>query len=175
MSPVHVALVRSTRSATAEDETPGVPVDIPSVDALEAALEGCKHDAVPNWGKMNAPDMLHHVADFGDLYFGRIKPGAMTSWVSRLIGPFFLRSLTTKDPLGGTPRNLPTLAAIKSAKGHLRDWESGLSRVRSMLHEIANLEGETRMHPMYGTMHTSDFKALILHHTAHHFHQFGLV
>lgn len=150
-------------------------VDIPSADALVNALAGCKHNTVPQWGKMSAPAMLHHVADFGDLYFGRIQADAFTRWVSRLLGSFFLRSLTTKDPLGETPRNLPTLAAIKSTDGEAFDWEEGLKRVRTMLHEIEKLAGETQLHPMYGVMHTADFKALILHHTAHHFHQFGLI
>lgn len=150
-------------------------VDIPSAEALEAALEGCPRHSVPQWGKMSAPAMLHHVADFGDLYFGRIQADAFTRFFSRLLGPFFLRSLTTKDPLGETPRNLPTLAPIKSADGEAFDWEEGLERVRSLLREIEALEGETQWHPMYGSMHTADFKALILHHTAHHFHQFGLV
>lgn len=150
-------------------------VDIPSAQALENALAGCEHDTLPQWGKMSAPAMLHHVADFGDLYFGRIEADAFTRWVSRLFGAFFLRSLTTKDPLGGTPRNLPTLAAIKSADGESSDWEAGRTRVRSMLQEIEKLEGTTQLHPMYGAMHTEDFRALILHHTAHHFHQFGLV
>lgn len=150
-------------------------VDIPGADALEIALAGCRYDTVPQWGKMSAPAMLHHVADFGDLYFGRIQADVLTRWVSRLLGSFFLRSLTTKDPLGGTPRNLPTLAAIKSADNEALDWEGGLKRVRTMLNEIGALKGETRLHPMYGEMYTADFKALILHHTAHHFHQFGLI
>lgn len=150
-------------------------VDIPSADALDAALKGCHHDSAPQWGKMSASAMLHHVANFGDLYFGRIETDALTRLVSRMLGPFFLRSLTTKTPLGGTPRNLATLAAIKSVDGDADDWEVGLMRVRSMLRELGKLEGETQNHPLYGAMHTADFKALILHHTAHHFHQFGLV
>jgi len=150
-------------------------VAIPSVEALSKALEGAHSDAKPRWGRMTAPQMLHHVADFGDLYFGEIKVNALTRCAARLLGPFFLRTLTTKNPLGGTPRNLRTMSAIEASASEVVEWESGMERVRSMFDRVKALNTEKQLHPLYGMMHTSDFKALVLHHTAHHFHQFGLI
>ena len=49
-----------------------------------------------------------------------------------------------------------------------------MERVRLMLKRLEALNSEKQQHPLYGMMHTADFKALVLHHTAHHFHQFGL-
>lgn len=150
-------------------------VDIPSVEALTEALEGADANATPKWGRMSAPEMLHHVADFGDLYFGEIKVNVVTRCASRLLGPFFLRTLTTQNPLGGTPRNLRTIPAIKACASQAAEWEPGIERVLAMFKRIEALKTEKQHHPLYGLMHTSDFKALILHHTAHHFHQFGLI
>ena len=150
-------------------------IDIPSIQDLTRALEGADSDASPRWGRMSAPEMLHHVADFGDLYFGEIKTSLFTRCVARLLGPFFLRTLTNKNPLGGTPRNLRTMPAIKASSSRVADWEQGLKRVRAMLKRLEMLTTETMKHPLYGTMQTADFKALVLHHTAHHFHQFGLI
>ena len=150
-------------------------VAIPTVEDLTNALEGAHPDAHPEWGRMSAPQMLHHVADFGDLYFAEIKVNALTRCAARLLGPFFLRSLTTKNPLGETPRNLRTMPAIEASTNQTVEWEAGMERVRLMFKRLEALNTEKQQHPLYGTMHTVDFKALVLHHTTHHFHQFGLI
>jgi hypothetical protein len=150
-------------------------VDIPSAKALAKALEHAHPEASPQWGMMSAPQMLQHVADFGDMYFGEIKVNALTRFAARIIGHFFLRTLTTKNPLGETPRNLPTMPAIDASNKQMAEWESGMERVRFMLKRVEELNNEKQQHPLYGVMHTADFKSLILHHTAHHFHQFGWI
>lgn len=150
-------------------------VDIPSAKALAKALEHAHPEASPQWGMMSAPQMLHHVAVFGDMYFGEIKVNALTRFAARILGHFFLRTLTTKNPLGETPRNLPTMPAIDASNKQMAEWESGMERVRFMLNRVEELNTEKQQHPLYGVMHTADFKSLILHHTAHHFHQFGWI
>ena len=149
-------------------------VAIPTVEDLTNALDGARPDANPRLGRMSAPQMLHHAADFGDLYFGEIKVNALTRFAARLLGPFFLRSLTTKNPLGETPRNLRTMPVIEASTSQNVVWETGMERVRLMFKRLEALNSEKQQHPLYGMMHTADFKALVLHHTAHHFHQFGL-
>jgi hypothetical protein len=149
-------------------------VAIPTVEDLTNALDGARPDANPRLGRMSAPQMLHHAADFGDLYFGEIKVNALTRFAARLLGPFFLRSLTTKNPLGETSRNLRMMPAIEASTSQTVVWETGMERVRLMFKRLEALNSEKQQHPLYGMMHTADFKALVLHHTAHHFHQFGL-
>lgn len=150
-------------------------VDIPTVEQLTDALERAHVNLMPDWGRMSATEMLHHVADFGDLYFGEIKINLFTRFAAGLLGLFFLRTLITKSPLGGTPRNLRTIPEIKASKGEARDWELGLKRVGSMFNRLEAMNTKIQNHPLYGRMYTSDFKALVLHHTAHHFHQFALI
>lgn len=150
-------------------------VAIPTVEDLTNALDGARPEAHPEWGRMSAPQMLHHVADFGDMYFGEIKINALTRFAARILGPFFLRTLTTKNPLGETPRDLPTMPVIDAANKQMAEWESGMERVRFMLKRVEELNTEKQQHPLYGVMHTADFKSLVLHHTAHHFHQFGWI
>ena len=150
-------------------------VDIPTVEQLTDALESAHVNLMPDWGRMSATEMLHHVADFGDLYFGEIKVNLFTRFAAGLLGLFFLRTLITKSPLGGTPRNLRTIPEIKASKCEARDWELGLKRVGSMFNRLEAMNTKIQNHPLYGRMYTSDFKALVLHHTAHHFHQFALI
>ena len=51
---------------------------------------------------------------------------------------------------------------------------AGMARVRLIFKRLEALNAEKQQHPLYGMMHTADFKALVLNHTAHHFLQFGL-
>ena len=67
------------------------------------------------------------------------------------------------------------MSAIEASTIQTVEWEEGKKRVRLMFKRLEALNTETQQHPLYGTMHTADFKALVLHHTAHHFHQFGLI
>lgn len=55
------------------------------------------------------------------------------------------------------------------------EWGPGIERVLRMLKRVDALNTEKQERPLYGRMHTADFKALVLHHTAHHFHQFGRI
>ena len=66
------------------------------------------------------------------------------------------------------------MPAIEASTSQTVVWETGMERVRLMFKRLEALNSEKQQHPLYGMMHTADFKALVLHHTAHHFHQFGL-
>ena len=50
-----------------------------------------------------------------------------------------------------------------------------MKRVRLIFKRLEVLNTEKQRHPFYGMMHTAGFKALVLHHTAQHFHPFGLI
>ena len=50
-----------------------------------------------------------------------------------------------------------------------------MKRVRLIFKRLEVLNAEKQQYPFYGMMHTADFEALVRHHTAHHFHQFGLI
>ena len=117
--------------------------------------------------------MLRHCSRFMDLYLGRIAVPGWARLVSRLIGPFFLRSFLTK-PIGATPRNMGTMPAIKARPDLDLEFASERARFLERLAEVEALEGVIQ-HAMYGAMKADDAKALVRHHTTHHFHQFGVV
>ena len=108
-----------------------------------------------------------------DLYLGRIAVPGWARLVSRLIGPFFLRSFLTK-PIGATPRNIGTMPAIKARPDLDLEFASERTRFLERLAEVEALDGVIQ-HAMYGAMKADDAKALVRHHTTHHFHQFGVV
>jgi len=81
-----------------------------------------------------------------------------------------------KNPIGETPKNLKTLPSIDVRKLlPTAGWVELQRSVFKLLDRLDALDSQTIEHPIYGKVHTEDFSALIRHHTAHHFHQFGLI
>ena len=152
---------------------PPVCSDTPSFAALREALSSLRQESVPNWGIMNSSQMLRHCSRFMDLYLGRIAVPGWARLLSRLIGPLFLRSFLTK-PIGATLRNLGTMPAIKARPGAELDFDAEVARFLKALADVEALDGVVQ-HAMYGAMKAEDAKALVRHHTTHHFHQFQLV
>ena len=122
---------------------------------------------------MSAAQMLRHSSRFMDLYLGHIRLPAWVRVVSRTFGPLFLRSFLIK-PLGETPRNMGTLPAIRPRHDLELDFEAEQVCFLDRLSEVEQMAGEVD-HAMYGRMKAEDAQALVRHHTAHHFRQFGLI
>ena len=152
---------------------PPVSSDTPSFAGLREALSSLHEESNPTWGAMNASQMLRHCSRFMDLYLGRIDVPGWARLLSRLIGPLFLRSFLTK-PMGATPRNLGTMPAIKARPGVDLDFDAEVARFLKALADVEALDGVVQ-HAMYGAMKAADAKALVRHHTTHHFHQFQLI
>ena len=152
---------------------PAVSPNTPSITELRAALDRLDAATAPAWGTMDAPQMLRHCSRFMDLYLGRIAVAGWARMVSRIVGPLFLRSFLTK-PIGATPRHIGTMPAIKARTELELDFEAERARLLDRLTEVEALDGVIQ-HAMYGAMKADDAKALVRHHTTHHFHQFGLV
>jgi len=152
---------------------PDVAPDTPSVAELRTALDHLDAATAPAWGTMTAPQMLRHCSRFMDLYLGGVAVPAGVRFLSRLLGPLFLRSFLTK-PIGATPRNMGTMPAIKARPSMDLDFEAECARFLDRLAKVEALDGVIQ-HAMYGAMKADDAKALVRHHTTHHFHQFGVV
>jgi hypothetical protein len=150
-------------------------VVIPSTQELRDGLRKLSPESQPNWGQMNASQMLCHVCDFCDLYFGEIQVHWLNRIIARIIGPVFLQTLTRKNPLGETAKNMQTIPVIHPSKQALSEWTELVDRANLILKRLDALKEKYQVHPLYGKVRTEDFSALVRHHTAHHFHQFGLI
>ena len=67
-----------------------------------------------------------------------------------------------------------TMPAIKARPDLDLEFASERTRFLERLVEVEAFEGVIQ-HAMYGAMKADDAKALVRHHTTHHFHQFGVV
>ncbi|MEL6904931.1 MAG: DinB family protein [Planctomycetota bacterium] len=151
--------------------------DTPTVDRLIEALGALTADTPRRFGTMDAAAMLEHCARFVDLYLGRVRVGAPIRFAARALGPLFLKRILRGSP-AKTPRNLRTLGSLKvegpDGESSRASFEAARERLRAGFADVTALEGEVR-HVLYGRMDASAVRDLVRHHTAHHFHQFGLL
>jgi hypothetical protein len=147
--------------------------DTPSVDDLLTAMDSLAAEQVPRWGTMDSGAMLEHCSSFVDLYLGKVRVGRGVRMIARLIGPMFLKRVIAKSPTA-TPKNLRTLSEIKTEAGGAADLGPAKERLRAGLEEVRAMDG-VQTHVLYGASEAESLRSLVRHHTAHHFHQFGLL
>ena len=135
-------------------------------------LNNLNKEAVPSWGKMNASQMLNHCNLFIDLYLNKIEVPWLMRTISRVLSPIFINYILKKD-YTQAPKNLNTYSKIRVDDLSI-DFEKEKSRLIEQLHQIDELQGMVD-HPLYGRVSAELVKKLVVHHTSHHFHQFGLM
>lgn len=146
----------------------------PTFQQLREALQRLDHEDVPAWGTMSPTAMLEHNRRFIELCDGKQPVGRVMRWMARLLGPLFLNRMLRGSPTD-TPRNLRTLGVLRTEVAG--DAASFLSEKQAFLTALDVVESFTdgHRHPLYGPMKADSLQALVRHHTAHHFHQFGLL
>lgn len=145
--------------------------DTPSAQALLEALASLDGQKKPTWGKMDAAGMVEHVNRFMQLYLGHVRMGGLPGFLARYIGKPFLKRVAKQSPFE-TPKNLATAPVLAVKKGS--DLAQQVAQYAVLSGQIEALKGKYN-HPVYGPMDAEDVKGLVRHHTAHHFHQFGLI
>jgi len=142
-----------------------------SIEELIFNLDSLNKNSIPNWGKMNSSQMMKHCSRFIDLYKGEIKLPFWYKIFGVTVGKLFLFYFSKKSPLK-TPRNLKTLNSIKICEENL-DFEYEKRILTEKLQDLSNIKQDI-IHPIYGKMDSEKTKFLIIHHTIHHYNQFGL-
>lgn len=136
-------------------------------------LEKLSSDDVGSWGKMNAQQMVEHLADFFDISAGKIKTKLYTPEEHLPKYLDFLRSdkefrentkapveLIPEEPL---PVKLPSMeAALERLKNSVQDFIDHFSN---------NPESKT-LHPAFGWLNFDDWTILHYKHVNHHLKQF---
>ena len=142
------------------------------MDRLIINLKDLKKEDLPKWGKMNASQMVNHCNLFIDLYVNKIEVPWLMRAISRLLSPIFIKYILSKD-YTQAPKNLRTYSKIKVDDPSI-DFDAEKQKLREQLNLIADLDGKVD-HPLYGKVGADLVKKLVVHHTSHHFHQFGLM
>jgi hypothetical protein len=124
-------------------------------------------DRAPQWGRMNAPQMLAHTADQIRMALGEIPArsgsGMMSVWPMNYLmihvipwphgakGPF--EAFTTKP----------------------KTWDSDREALIALIDTFCEKKQQTKWpeHPLFGKLSGDDWAALSYKHLSHHLRQFG--
>jgi hypothetical protein len=126
-------------------------------------------DASPQWGRMNATQMLAHLVDWmamadGSLPTAPIRKAGLHYPIMKQLAIYWL-------PF---PRNVMTAPELKRRQA--RDWSVELESVRQCLADFQSLA--TRVdwppHPVFGRMTRRAWCVFAYRHMDHHFRQFGV-
>lgn len=139
-------------------------------------LNNLSADSKAGWGKMNAQQMIEHLADFFDVSTEKIKFPLSTPEEHLPKYKAFLYSdkefrENTKAPtevLGEEPLPLKT-ANLEAAVAKLS------IAVSDFFNYFKNDPGKATMHPAFGLLNFDEWIMMHYKHVTHHFKQFGLI
>ena len=125
------------------------------------------------WGRLNAHQMLCHLADACRVALGErdAAPGAMPAAKRH-----FVRLVAFHTPLPW-PRNLHTMAEVDPARQGTRpgDFDADLRTAIELLTRVATDSGiDGHPHPMFGPLSRREWLRWAWMHTEHHLRQFGV-
>lgn len=131
-------------------------------------LERLAPDATPLWGRMSAPQMLAHVADWMQMAKGELKAEARNLYLRH---PPLKQLVIFWLPF---PRGVPTAPELL-VRGS-SEWAIERAAVREHVQSFQNLDPKALSpdHPAFGRMTPRAWGVLGYRHTDHHFRQFGV-
>lgn len=137
-------------------------------DELLDRLERLSPDALPRWGRMNAPQMLAHLAKWMQMAEGALETGTYRLPVRY---PPLKQLLIYWLPW---PKGVPTAPEL-ICTDHF-DWAIERAAVRQLIRSFEKRDPEAAwpLHPAFGKMSSKAWGVLGYRHTDHHFRQFGI-
>lgn len=135
---------------------------------LLARLERLTPDATPLWGRMTAPRMLAHLADWMLMAKGELKAAAKNR---PLRYPLVKQLVIYWLPF---PKGVPTAPELISRKPLEWAIERAAVRQHVLWFESLNPNATWPEHPAFGKMTPRAWGVLAYRHMDHHFRQFGV-
>ena len=129
-------------------------------------LERLSPEAKPLWGKMTAPQMVAHLADWMRMAKGQLKAApknrALRFPPMKQLAIYWL-------PF---PKGVPTAPELISRKP--LGWTVECAAVRQHVQGFENLPTRWPEHPVFGKMSSKAWCVLGYRHMDHHLRQFGI-
>lgn len=140
-------------------------------DELIARIRALTPDRQPEWGKMDAAQMLAHCCVGYEIGVDRShpQPGALKRFAMRLL---IKRTVVGEKPF---PRNSPTAPEFRIADE--REFETEQERLIGYLETCRDLgrdHFDGRDYPNFGRMTATEWNNLFYKHLDHHLTQFGV-
>jgi len=123
-------------------------------------------DSKPQWGKMNAAQMLKHCMEVQDACNG--KPLQNVSFIIKLFKSFVKKSVLSDKPY---PKNSPT--APQYLVTNTIDFNEAKAAFLSSLERFVANTGSAE-HTLFGTLSKEERNKAVAKHNLHHLEQFGV-
>jgi hypothetical protein len=133
-----------------------------------ARIDRLKATSQPNWGRMNAPQMVEHLANALKMAFGDL-PCRMKNTPLRF---FPLKQLALY--VIPHPKGLPTARELLAPPSG--DWDASVAMLRGLIERFATESRERQwpLHPAFGELGARRWGVLAHKHMDHHLRQFGV-
>jgi len=135
---------------------------------LSNRLNDLKEDSTPNWGKMDAGQMVWHCQGPLNIILGHNHYGMKPNW---FVKTFFKKMMYSDKPWR---KNSPTVPAFKAQKP--RDFVSEKSKLVALLDELNTQKNKEQWdaHPVFGELTKEQWGKMQYKHLDHHLRQFGV-
>ena len=130
-------------------------------------IDSLTPETKPQWGKMDAAQMLAHCAETIDVANG--KPLVGTPFIVRLFKGYIKKMVVGPKPY---PKNLKTHPQYLQTTP--KDFEQEKQHIVNALNKLKETEGEKIKHGMFGVLTPEDKGWAMYKHLDHHLQQFGV-
>lgn len=141
--------------------------DIQIADQLISRINALQQNSPAQWGKMNAYQMLKHLALWEEMAMGQTL--YKQSFIGRLFGKMALKDMMKDTPL---KPNLPTVPGFKmSGEG---DVAAEKLKLIELIKAHTQYTGKGFLHPFFGNLTPDQAGHIAYKHADHHLRQFGV-
>lgn len=135
-----------------------------------------KAEAAPKWGKMNAQQMIEHVATVYVISTGKIKAELATP-VEHL--PKYMDFLYSDKQFRENTKAPETMLGEEPAPLRYATMDEAKQKLAKTIAYFENYftanEGIKTMHPVFGELNYAEWVLMHYKHVTHHLRQFGLL
>ncbi|WP_338778759.1 DUF1569 domain-containing protein [Metabacillus sp. FJAT-52054] len=143
---------------------------LPASEEILTRIDHLKADLRPEWGQMNAAQMLAHCSSFQDLAMGHLS--SPRSRLGMIIGRFVKPIFYNEKPL---PQNMSTIPEIMVNDEKEFETEKEKLKQKIRTHQKDGPEKyPAAIHPFFGKLTPDQWGKGIYKHLDHHLKQFGV-
>jgi hypothetical protein len=137
-------------------------------DELIKRIDAVEESTPPQWGKMNAYQMVKHCRQWEELITGDLPSKRV--FIGLIFGRIALKSFLKDDrPMS---RNSPTTPEVK-AKEAAGDFAAEKAKWIALIQQNASTVTSNFVHPFFGKMTNEQIGLMAYKHIDHHLRQFN--
>lgn len=145
--------------------------DPATTEAMLTRLEGISADTTPQWGKMNAGQMLAHLNVAYDITNGKL-PVSYNPFMRLMLKMFVKKIVVGSKPYAKNGQTAPVFI-IEGDRDFATEKAKLIANMKAVEAEgAAAYEG--RVSPSFGKMSSQEWSNQFWKHMDHHFTQFGV-